>query len=87
MLIVLVLDFDFTLQTITIIVAGTNSSTVNILVTNDTVVEGDETFDMGLTVPSPLGPGITSGNITKASVTIIDTTSELRYHCYSFAIL
>ena len=82
MFIVLAMDFGSLLQTITI-VTGTNNSTVNILVYNDTVVEGDETFDISLTVPSLLGPGITSGSITKASVIIIDTTSKLCCQCDS----
>ena len=62
------------------ITAGTNSSMVNIPVTNDDIVEGNETISMSLTVPSSLGPGITTGAITSATVTIIDTSSELR-HC------
>ena len=54
---------------------------VNIPVTDhdDNIVEGDETFSMGLTVPSSLGPGITTGTITSATVTIIDTTGK---HCH-----
>lgn len=68
-------DFTSTVQTVTI-VAGTNSSMVNIPVTDDSIVEGDETFSMSLTVPSSLGPGIATGTITNATVTIIDTSSE-----------
>ena len=73
------LDFDSTPQNIMITV-GTNSSMVNIPVTNDDIVEGYETFSMSLTVPSSLGPGITTGTITSATVTIIDTSSELRHY-------
>ena len=68
-------DFNLTTQTVTI-TAGTNSSMVNIPVTDDNIVEGDETFSMSLTVPSSLGPGITTGTITSAVITIIDTSSE-----------
>ena len=68
-------DFNPKMQTVTI-VAGTNSSMVNIPVTNDNTVEGDETFSMSLTIPSSLGPGITVGTITSATVTIIDTTGK-----------
>ena len=53
---------------------------VNIPVTVDSIVEGNETFSMSLTVPSSLGPGITTGTITSATVTIIDTTGK-HYHC------
>ena len=73
--IILATDFDSTMQTVTII-AGTNSSTVNIPVTNDNIVEGDETFIMSLSIPSSLGPEIVTGPITSATVTIIDTTGE-----------
>ena len=71
--------FNSATQAITI-TAGTNSTMVNIPVTNDDIVEGDETFSMSLTVPSSLGPGITTGAITSATVTINDTSSEL-CHC------
>ena len=74
-------DFDSTPQNI-MITAGTNSSMMNIPVTDDNIVEGDETFSMSLTVPSSLGPGIQTGAITNATITIIDTSSELCYwHC------
>ena len=49
---------------------------VNIPLIIDNVVEGDEMFSMSLTVSSSLGPGITNGTITNATVTIIDTSSE-----------
>ena len=70
-------DFISAPQTVTII-AGTNSSTIRILVVNDNIVEGNETFNMSLTIPSSLGPGITAGTATSATVTIIDTSSELK---------
>ena len=68
-------DFIPTVQTVTI-TAGTKSIMVNIPVTNDDIVEGDETFSMSLTVPSSLGPGIITGSITSATITIIDTSSK-----------
>ena len=76
LLIALAADFNVAIQNVTI-VAGTNISTVNIPVTNDTIVEGDETFTMSLSVPSLLGPEITTGTIARATVTIIDTSGEL----------
>ena len=72
------IDFDSASQNVTII-AGTNSSTLNITVINDNIVEENETFNMNLTVPSSLGPGITTGHITTATATIISTNSKL-YH-------
>ena len=73
------MDFNSSIQTVTI-AAGFNISTMNIPVTNDDIVEGGETFNMSLSVPFSLGPEITTGTITSAIVTIIDTTSE--YCCY-----
>ena len=67
-------DFNSTTQT-AVIKAGTNSSTVNITVINDTIVEGDEMFTVNLNVPSSLAPGIMAGDIIMATVTIIDTSS------------
>ena len=80
LLIPLAIDFTSTTQTVTI-TAGTNSSMVNISVTDDNIVEGDETFSISLTVPSSLGPGIRTGAITSVTVTIIDTSGKY-YHCY-----
>ena len=73
-IVVLGSDFDSTTQT-AVITAGTNSSTVNIAVTDDDIVEGDETFTMNLNVP--VSPGVVAGDITMATGTIIDTTSGL----------
>ena len=58
-----------------VITAGTNSSTVNIAVVDDDIVEGEETFTMNLNVP--VSPGIVAGAITMATATIIDTSSRL----------
>ena len=60
------------------ITAGNSIGGLNITVINDNIVEGNETFDMSLTVPSSLGPRIKAGAITSATATIIDTSSELR---------
>ena len=73
------IDFNSTPQTITI-TAGTNSSTINITVINDNIVERNEIFNISLTIPSSLGPGIKAGDITSAVVTIIDTSSELKHY-------
>ena len=84
LLIVLAIDFTSTTRTITI-TAGTNSSILNIPVADDETVEGDETFSMSLTVLSSLGPAITTGTITSATVIIIDTTGK-HYHCTDSSI-
>ena len=49
---------------------------MNIAVTNDNIVERNETFIMNLNVP--VSPGIVAGTITMATATIIDTGS--RFH-------
>ena len=77
-------DFNSTTQTVTI-TTGANGSMVNIPLINDDVVEGDEIFSMSLTVPSSLGPGITTGSNTSAILTIIDTTGK-QYHCTDSSI-
>ena len=68
-------DFTSTKQTVTII-TGANSNMVNIPVADDSIVEGDDTFSIHLTVPSSLGSVVTIGTITSATVTIIDTTGK-----------
>ena len=70
-------DFNSTTQTATI-TAGTNNSTINITVINDDIVEGNETFNMTLDVPT--SRGIIAGAITRATVTIIDSTSMLHHY-------
>ena len=49
---------------------------MNISMTNDNIVEGDEMFTMNLNVP--VSPGIIAGALTMATATIIDTSS--RFH-------
>ena len=86
MLIPLGNDFNSTTQTITINV-GTNSSMVNIPVTDDNIVEGNETFSMSFTIPLSLSSGMTTGTISSATVTIIDTTGKhvtVRINCNSY---
>ena len=70
------IDFNSTTQT-AIIAAGTNSSTVNITVINDDIVEGDEMFNMTLNVPTL--PGVIAGPITMATGIINDSTSRLHH--------
>ena len=69
-------DFNSATQTATI-TAGASSSTINITVIDDNIVEGDEMFTMTLNVPT--SPGITAGSITMATAIITDSTSKLHY--------
>ena len=59
---------------------------MNIPVTDDNIAEGDETFSMSLTVPSSLGPVITTGTVTSATVIIIDTTGKC-YQCSDSSVV
>ena len=68
-------DFNTAPLTATI-PAGATNTTVRVAVTNDNIVEGDETFNMNLTVPSSLGPRVVVGSLNSATGTIIDTTSK-----------
>ena len=42
---------------------------------SDDIVEGNETFNMSLNVPSSLGPGIVAGSVTSATGIILDSTT------------
>ena len=42
----------------------------------DNIVEGDEMFNISLTVPSSLGPGIVAGSVTSATGIIMDSTGK-----------
>ena len=72
-------DFNSTMQTVAI-AAGSNSTTVNIPVIDDAIPEGDEMFNITLSLPSSLnGAGVVLANnndIVSATGIIIDTTSE-----------
>ena len=68
-------DFNSTTQTVTII-AGANSSTVNITLNDDDIAEDAESFNISLTVPTLNNYRIRAGNITSAIGLIIDTTGE-----------
>ena len=56
--------------------AGTTTSSVSISVFRDTAVEGDETFDLTLTVPELFNGRISAGSRDVAVGNITDTTSE-----------
>ena len=51
-------------------------SSIRVPVTNDSIVEGSERFDLILTVPSSLAPAITAGNRNTAVGVITDSTSK-----------
>ena len=71
------------MQTVTI-VAGTNSSIVNVTLNNDDIVENNQTFNIALAVPSSLGSRITADASRSATGIIIDTNSE---HYFYYIIL
>ena len=50
-------------------------SSVMIPIIADSILEGNETFNIMLELPSSINEGITRGR-SKAEVTIIDSTSE-----------
>ena len=49
---------------------------VSVPVNNDNFAEGNEEFDLMLTVPSSLSPGITAGGRNRAVGVINDSTSK-----------
>ena len=53
-------------------------SSVSVPVINDSVVEGQEQFDLTLNVSSSLGPAITADKIAMAIGVITDNTSKSR---------
>ena len=57
---------------------------VNITIVDDRIVEGNETFNMSLTVPSQ-SHGIVAGLLTSAVGIIIDSTSKKIYISYTAA--
>ena len=73
-------DFTSTPLNATIPV-NTTTTTVRVPVMSDNIVEGDETFNMSLNVPSSLGPGIVAGSVTSAIGIILDSTSKDALHC------
>ena len=68
-------DFNTTNQTVTF-PSGITTSNVSISVFNDTIVEGDEMFDLTLTVPELFNGRISAGNRDMAVGDITDNTSE-----------
>ena len=69
------IDFNTTNQTVTF-PSGITTSNVSISVFNDTIVEGDEMFDLTLTVPELFNGRISAGNRDMAVGNITDNTSE-----------
>ena len=68
-------DFRTTIQTAAF-ATGTTTSSVSISVFGDNFVEGDETFDLTLTVPELFNGRISAGSRGVAVGNITDTTSE-----------
>ena len=57
--------------------ARSTSAAVNVLLINDNIAEGPETFDLGFTIPSSLSGLIIPGAITKTIGIITDDTGKL----------
>ena len=68
-------DFNTTNQRATF-PSGITTSNVSISVFNDTIVEGDEMFDLTLTVPELFNGRISAGSRDVAVGDITDRTSE-----------
>ena len=51
-------------------------SNVSVPVSSDMILEGNEEFNLALTIPSSVGRGIELGSITTAVGVIMDSTSK-----------
>ena len=56
--------------------AGATNTTVRVTVTNDNIVERNETFYMNLNVPSSLSPNIVAGTLSSTLGIIIDSSGK-----------
>jgi len=74
-------DYDSTPITVTF-TAGTTSTTVNVSVTNDSIAEKSETFDLNLNIPSSLSDQVIPGTIIKAVGNITDDTGKKICYCW-----
>ena len=69
------MDYNSTPITSTFTI-GSTSTTVNVPVIEDNIVEELETFDITFTIPSSLRDRVMLGTITKAMCSITDNTSK-----------
>ena len=69
------MDYDSTPITATFTI-GSTSTTVNVPVIKDDIVEESETFNLAFTIPSSLKDQVKLGDVTDAVGTIIDNTSK-----------
>ena len=69
------MDYDSTPLSVTFS-AGSNSTIVNVPVTNDDIAEELEKFDLNFIIPSSLEDQVVSGAIIKAVGNITDNTSK-----------
>ena len=69
------MDYDSTPITATIS-AGTASTTVNVPLINDSIVEGPETFNLSITISPSLSGQVELGTIIEAIGNIIDDTGR-----------
>ena len=59
----------------------TDSIMINVPVTKDNIIEEMETFKLNLSIPSSVNGRVMLGDITTATVTIIDDTSKITICC------
>ena len=69
------MDYDSTSITATFTI-GSTSTTVDIPVIKDNIVEGLETFDITFTIPSSLRDRVMLGTVIKAMCNITDNASK-----------
>ena len=55
---------------------GSTSTTVNVSLIDDNIVEGPETFDLSFTIPSSLRGRVIPGAVTEAIGNITDDTGK-----------
>ena len=58
---------------------GATSTTINIPVTKDTILEQPETFNLSFSIPSSLSGRVHPGNPNTATGIIIDSTGKIIY--------
>ena len=59
-----------------IFLAGTNSTTVNVPITNDNKIEEIEKFNLSISIPPSLSGKLSIGGITTAVGRILDESSK-----------
>lgn len=67
--------------------AGTTSTTINVPVTNDSIAEDSETFDLSITIPPSLSGDVVIGSSSIAFGNITDMSSKMIFtNCVSTSV-